>query len=151
MINLFVSYSTLLLIIFLAALLLLALMLVFRHRSRTEPSKLQEMLAEPKVPEDQLGYLVPLLVYEESYPRFCEIVSLVLEYFSLERFLKGQEFRTALVFLQDSAFSKSSRQSVTTAMSVLVSSFVSDPDVEYRCRSQLWPLVDLFLQEIEGS
>ena len=150
MINLFVSYATLLLIS-LAALFLLALMMVLRHRSRTEPSKLQEMLAEPKIPEDQLGYLVALLVYEDSYPRFCEIVSLVLEHFSLERFLKGQEFRTALMFLQNSAFSKSSRQSVTTAMSVLVSSFLSDPDVEYRCRSQLRPLIDLFLQEIERS
>ena len=150
MINLFVSYSTLLLI-FLAALLLLALMLVVRRRNRTEPSKLQEMLAKPRIPEDQLKYLVPLLVYEESYPRFCEIVSLVLEHFPLERFLEGQEFRTALVFLQNSVFSESSRQSVTTAMSVLVSSFLSDPDVEYRCRSQLGPLVDLFLQEIESS
>ncbi len=150
MINPFVSYSTLLLI-FITALLLLALILVIRRRNPAEPSQFQEMLAEPRIPEDQLKYLVPLLVYEESYPRFCEIVSLVLEHFPLERFLEGKEFRTALVFLENSAFSESSRQSVTSAMSVLVSSFLSDPDVEYRCRSQLRPLVELFLQEIESS
>ena len=149
-INLFVSYSTLLLI-FTAALLLFALILLVRRRNRTPPSQFQEILAKPRIPEDQLKYLVPLLVYEESYPRFCEIVSLVLEHFPLERFLRGKEFRTALVFLQNSAFSESSRQSVTTAMSALVSSFLSDPDVEYRCRSQLQRLVDLFLQEIESS
>ncbi len=150
MINPFVSYSTLLLI-FTAALLLLTLMLVIRRRQRTEPTILQKMLAKPEVTEDQLKYLVPLLVYEESYPRFCEIVSLVLQHFPLERFLRGKEFRSALAFLEESAFAESSHQSVTTAMSVLVSSFLSDPDVEYRCRSQLRPLVDLFLEEIVSS
>ncbi len=150
MINPFVSYSTLFLV-FTAALLLLTAMFFIRRRKWSAPTKLQVMLAKPRMPRDQLDYLVPLLVYEESYPRFCEIVSLVLQHFPLERFLTGQEFRSALVFLRKAAFSEPGRESVTTAMSVLVSSFLSDPDVEYRCRSQLRPLVDLFLQEIASS
>ena len=150
MTNPFVSYSTLLLI-FTAALLLFVLMLVARRRKRTEPTTLQKMLAEPGIPEDQIRYLIPLLVYEESNPRFCEIVSLVLHHFPLERFLAGKEFRSALTYLEKAAFAGSSHLSVATAMSVVVGAFLSDPDVEYHCRSQLPPLVDLFLEEIEGS
>ena len=150
MINLLPSYSTLLLV-FTATLLLLGLIIAIRRGTPRNPTKLEKLLARPGLPENQVRYLVPLLVYEEPYPRFCEIVSLVMENFPLERFLAEEEFRTALDALTDSMFSKSGTQGTRTAMSVVVSSFLSDPDVEYRCRTQLRPLVELFLKEIEDS
>ena len=45
--------------------------------------------------------VVPLMVYEEQYPAFGEILVLVLDRFPLEGFLGDDQFEKALRFLCD--------------------------------------------------
>lgn len=144
-----ISYVQLLLA-FAAALVLVLVQILSKRNRRNQGTELQKLLANGKTEEGELysDYLVPLLLYEEDYPSFANVIGLVLHRFPLERFLREQEFATALTYLKDSVFQPSNRRRKVSAMCSVVNSLVSDPDVEYSCRDRIHALVDRFLEEI---
>ena len=93
--------------------------------------------------------LIPLLVYEKKYPTFVKILVLVLSKFPLERFLNDSDFSEALALLENSIFSSSTKEESISAMANILETFLSDPDVEYRCRPMLKLLVEQFVQETQ--
>ena len=147
-------YSYLVLAIAATSLLLLALFLL-RRRWSLHPLGLQ-ILAETRnvdleEREAYREYFIPLMLYEEKYPTFGRILSLVFGRFPLSRFLQEEQFKTALTFLRDSALEPFDGRRVVTAMAVVVRSLSEDPDVEFQCRQHLSGLIAQFLQEIEAE
>ncbi len=117
---------------------------------RSDTSGIQDLLDEPNKDQSEPDheYLVPLMVYEEEYPAFGKILELVLKSFPLKRFRQEGNFEKALSYLHDSVFKASTSEDLVWAMSHIVNTFVSDPDVAYECRPHLESLVNQFLEEI---
>ncbi|MBI4444529.1 MAG: hypothetical protein HY645_01365 [Acidobacteria bacterium] len=144
------SYSELLLILA-AAVSLLMIAFVLRRHWLSHPLGLQKIINQ----KDQQGnehyseYLLPLLVYEERFPSFGKVISLVLEHFPMRRFMGKEEFRSAMVYLRDAAFQSVDPTRVAVSMAVIIRTMLQDPEVEYRCRKQLPNLVNQFLEEID--
>ena len=116
---------------------------------RSNPSAIQNFLhgrKDNREPDHE--YLVPLMVYEEEYPTFGKILELVLKSFPLKRFRQERDFERALNYLHDSVFKTSSSEDLVWAMSHIVNTFVSDPDVAFKCRPHLENLLDQFLEEV---
>lgn len=148
----FLSYTNLLLIALAAILGLTVLYLVRRFR-RPAGGELQEVLREePRTRAESYHDLVaPLMLYEDHYPAFGAVLALVLKEFPLERFLqRDQDFRRAITYLSRKVYDDSQDAAIVTAMCMVVQTFVSDPDVEYRCRPRFQECVDRFLEEISG-
>ena len=145
-------YSYLVLTVAAASLLLIALFLL-RRRWRLHPTGLQALAGarddDPRERETYREYLIPLMLYEEKYPSFGRILSLVLGHFPLSRFLREEQFRSALTLLKDSAFQPFEGRRIANDMAVVVRFLMEDPDVEYQCRKQFPLLVQQFLEEIE--
>lgn len=145
-----ISYSSLLLLIAAAASVLVLLYLM-RNRWRSQPDGLQALIEEaPETGSQQRDQLViPLLVYEERFPSFGRILRLVLARFPIEDFLQEDEFRQAIHFLSESISKPRGEDKVAASMCLIVRTFISNPNVEYRCRPRLQELLDQFLDEIE--
>lgn len=143
------SYSELLLL-FTAAAGCVLLFFLFRRYWLSHPAGLQAVInrSDTREADTYAEYIVPLLVYEERYPAFGGLLSLVLAHFPLSRFLQEEEFKSALTFLRNSVSQPADRNRIVMAMSVVVRALIQDPDVEYRCRRQLPRLVNQFLREI---
>ncbi len=144
------SYSSLLLVIAAAA-SLLTLLYLMRSRWRSQPEGLQSLLEnDPQARSDLYHHLVvPLMVYEERIPSFGRILKLVLSHFRLEDFVQEKGFREAMQFLAESISQSSETDKAAAAMCTIVRTFLSNPNVEYRCRPHLQQLLDQFLEEIE--
>jgi hypothetical protein len=93
-------------------------------------------------------YLIPLMVYEEEFPAFGRILELVFKSSPLKRFRQERDFDKALNYLHDSVFKASNSEDLIWAMSHIVNTFVSDPEVEFQCRPHLETLVAQFLEEV---
>jgi len=146
-----------LLLAFTGALLFILAQFLLRRPWQLKPTGIQSLLDQESLAEQEVEleldqeYLVPLVIYEEDYPAFGNIIRLVLESFPLGRFLEENDFQEALVSLRNSVFQSSNPQEMVSTMCVIVNIFVRDPDVEYRCRPHLKVLVDQFLREVEIS
>ena len=149
-----ISYLYLLLALTGALLFILAQFLL-RRPWQLKPTGIQSLLDQESLAEQELEleldqeYLVPLVIYEDDYPAFGNIIRLVLESFPLGRFLEESDFQEALISLRNSVFQSTNPQELVSTMCVIVNTFVRDPDVEYRCRPHLKVLVDQFLREVE--
>lgn len=148
----FIGYSDALLALA-SALFILGLIYSIRKRWRAQPQGLQSLFRRNpgKRKEAYHDLIMPLMIYEEAYPAFGEILAAVLDRFSLDHFRRDPEFETALKYLADSALSKRREDAVVAAMSTIVKLFLADPEVEYRCRPELGALIDRFLKEIESE
>ena len=146
------SYSSLLLVIAAAASVLVILYLM-RNRWRSQPDGLQALLEEGTEAGGDLRYqlVIPLLVYEERYPAFGKILKLVFARFPLQDFLHEEGFREAMQFLSESVSKPVGEDKVAASMCLIVRTFLSNPNVEYRCRPHLQELLDQFLEEIESD
>ena len=142
-----------LLLAFAAAVAFVLVQLLLQKRRQTRPSRLYSLVNQSSSADGPLyhDYLVPLLVYEEDYPSFMNILGTVLTRFPLERFLQEETFKNALADLRNGVFRSSNEQTIIQTMSLIVNVFLSDPDVEYRCRRRLKPLVHQFLKEIDAD
>ena len=145
------SYPVLLLIFALVLIALGILLFIGRRRSAASAGELHRLLdsARTSEPLGDSHHLVPLLLYEKRFPAFCQILSLVLKQFPLQRFLQRSDFRQALDLLAANPFSETDSENPISAMVVVVEVFLSDPDVEYRCRPRLRTLVNQFIREVE--
>lgn len=145
------SYPVLLLIFALALIALGSFLFIGRRRSDASRGELQRLLDSVPAgePLEDGHHLVPLLLYEKRFPAFCKILVLVLKQFPLQRFLQRSDFRQALDFLAANPFSDTNSEDPIPAMIVVVEVFLSDPDVEYRCRPRLRTLVNQFIREAE--
>ena len=145
-----------LLLAFTGALIFVLVQVLIRRPWQLKATGIQTLLDQQGLAEQELEleldqeYLVPLVVYEEDYPAFGNIIRLVLESFPLGRFIEQDDFEEALISLRNSVFQSSPSQEVVAIMCVIVNTFVRDPDVEYRCRPHLKVLVDQFLKEVES-
>ncbi len=144
-----------LLLAFTGALLFILAQFLLRRPWQLKPTGIQSLLDQECLAEQELEleldqeYLVPLVIYEDDYPTFGNIIRLVLESFSLGHFLQDSDFQEALISLRNSVFQSINPQDLVSPMCVIVNTFVRDPDVEYRCRPHLKVLVDQFLLEVE--
>lgn len=145
------SYPVLLLIFVLTLIALGIFLFIGRRRSAASSGELQQLLdsARTDEPLEDSHHLVPLLLYEKRYPAFCRIMALVLEQFPLNRFLQRNDFSRALEFLTAKPFSEREAEDPVPAMVTIIEVFLSDLDVEYRCRHQLRLLVSQFIRETE--
>ncbi len=145
------SYPVLLLIFALALIALGIFLFIGRRRSAASPGELRRLLDSARDGEslEDSQHLVPLLLYEDRFPAFCKILGLVLKQFPLQRFLQRSDFRQELEFLAANPFSDTDSKDPIPAMIVVIEVFLSDPDVEYRCRPRLRPLVNQFIREVE--
>ena len=145
------SYPVLLLIFALALIALGIFLFVGRRRSAASSDELQRLLDSARTgePLENSHHLTPLLLYEKRFPAFCRILALVLKEFPLQRFLQRSDFSQALDFLSSKPFSDAESEDPIPAMVVIVEVFLSDPDVEYRCRPRLRTLVNQFIREAE--
>lgn len=139
------------LLAFTGALLFILAQVLIRKPWKTKPSGIQNFLHQENPVKSKVDHehLVPLMVYEEDYPTFGNIVKLVLENFPLKRFLQEKDFEKALTYLNGSVFKSADPRDLAWAMCQIVNTFISDPDVEYRCRPHLKALVNQFLDEVE--
>ncbi len=150
------SYLHLLLALTGALLFILAQFLL-RKPWQLKATGIQSLLGQDSLAEQELEleldqeYLVPLVIYEDDYPAFGNIIRLVLESFPLVRFLEEEDFEEALVSLRNSVFQSSHPKELVSTMCEIVNTFVRDPDVEYRCRPHLEVLVNQFLEEVDIS
>ena len=146
-----VGYPALLLIFALSLIVLGIVLFIGRRRSAASSGELQRLLDSARTgePLENSHHLVPLLLYEKRFPAFCKIVALVLKQFPLQRFLQRTDFSQALDFLTARPFSETESEDPIPAMVVIVEVFLSDPDVEYRCRTRLRTLVNQFIREVE--
>jgi hypothetical protein len=145
------SYPVLLLIFILTLIALGIFLFIGRRRSAASSGELQRRLDSARAgePLEDSHHLVPLLLYEKRFPAFCRILVLVLKQFPLQRFLQRSDFSQALDFLTAKPFSDTESEDPIPAMVVIVEVFLSDPDVEYRCRPRLRTLVNQFIREAE--
>ena len=138
-----------LLLIAAAALVFLLLLFLLRRRQVSRRSPLERALANSKIasnPEQQ-DLLMPLLVLEEQYPRFGEILALVIVRCGIRRLLRSPHFSEPARYLARAAFS-SRHSPIRGALCHMVRGFLEDPDIEFSCRPELPPLVDEFIEEI---
>jgi hypothetical protein len=139
------------------ALLFILAQFLLRKPWQLKATGIQSLLGQDSLAEEELEleldqeYLVPLVIYEDDYPAFGNIIRLVLESFPLGRFLAEEDFEEALVSLRNSVFQSSHPQELVSTMCEIVNTFVRDPDVEYRCRPHLEVLVNQFLEEVDIS
>jgi hypothetical protein len=139
------------------ALLFILAQFLLRRPWQLKATGIQSLLDQDSLAEQELEleldqeYLVPLVIYEEDYPAFGNIIRLVLESFPLGRFLEEEDFEEALVSLRNSVFQSSQPQELVSTMCMIVNTFFRDPDVEYRCRPHLEVLVNQFLEEVDIS
>ena len=145
------SYPVLLLIFALTLITLGIFLFIGRRRSAASSGELQRLLDSARTgdPLEDSRRLVPLLLYEKRFPTFCRILALVLKQFPLQRFLQRSDFSQALDFLTSKPFSDAESEDPIPAMVLIVEVFLSDPDVEYRCRPRLKRLVNQFIREAE--
>lgn len=145
------SYPVLLLIFALTLIVLGIFLFIGRRRSAASSGEFQRLLDSARTgePLEDSHYLVPLLLYEKRFPAFCGILGLVLKQFPLQRFLQRSDFSQALEFLAAKPFSEAEPEDPIPAMVIIVEVFLSDPDVEYRCRPRLRTLVHQFIREAE--
>ncbi len=142
-----ITYLNILLVFTVAVLFIVFQVLIRIWRSN--PSGIQDFLRGRKDNrEPDHEYLIPLMVYEENYPAFGRILELVLKNFSLKRFRHEKDFEKALNYLHDSVFKASTSEDLVWAMSHIVNTFVSDPDVAFECRPHMENLLNQFLEEI---
>ena len=140
-----------------AALLFILAQFLLRKPWQLKATGIQSLLDQDSIVEQELEleldqeYLVPLVIYEDDYPAFGNIIRLVLESFPLGRFLEEDEFENALISLRNSVFQSSHPKELVSTMCEIVNTFVRDPDVEYRCRPHLEVLVNQFLEEVDIS
>ncbi len=146
------SYSSLVVLILLA-LTFIVVVYMRRGRWRAVPGGLQSLQRSNQRTQREIYHdvVVPLMLYEEKYPAFGEILVLVLDRFPLEEFLKDDEFETAIQFLAAGVYGQPAESELESKMCAVVRAFVSDPDVEYQCREALHPLVDRFLAELRKN
>ena len=146
------SYVELLVLQAVAGLILLGVYLI-RKRWTPPPTRLQSLLggAHPRLPPEVVDYLVPLLVFENRYPGFSNILGVVLQRLPLSRFLRDETCKSNLTYLSQASSNVSDPQRIQLAMCQLVLYLLRDPDVEYYCRPQLAGFVDDFLAEIENA
>ncbi len=143
-----------LLLAFTGALLFILAQFLLRRPWQLKSTGILSLLDQETLAEQELAleldqeYLVPLIIYEDDYPAFGNIIRLVLETFPLGRFLEESDFQEALISLRNSVFQSTNPEELASTMSVIVNTFVRDPDVEYRCRTDLKVLVDQFLREV---
>ncbi len=140
-----------LLLISLAALAFFVAVFLFRRRWNTRPTRLRLLLGQPSDELESRQRLVPILIFEDQFPAFCEILGLVFERFPIERFDRSPDFHRALHYVSESAFQQVDARHLKAAMCEVVRLFLDDPDVEYNCRPLLSVLVDQFLREIEAE
>lgn len=139
------------LLISVAAALFLIGAFLLRRRWTARPTRLRLLLeGESRRIAGVEEILLPLLVYEDDFPSFTEIMGLVLETFPLSRFLGNAQFREALTFLDKAVYDNGGAIHLRAAMCQVVRVFLEDPDVEYHCRPHLSRLVDSFLEELES-
>lgn len=138
-----------LLIVGLAAFAFFLVVFLFRRRWNTRPTRLRLLLNQPSEDLESIQRLVPVLIFEDQYPAFCEILGLVFERFPIKRFEESPDFHRALHYVTESAFRQVDSRHLKAAMCEVVRLFLDDPDVEYSCRPLLSVLVDQFLHEIE--
>ena len=145
-----ISYLYLLLA-FTSALSFVLIQFLLRKPWQPQCSGLQSLIRRDSPLENDLyhKYLVPLLVYEEEYPSFGNILGIVFQKFTLEQFLPKKGFQEALTYLRDSVFKRSNQPEPVQAMCLIVHTLIRDPDVEYACRPHLKSQVDRFLKEME--
>lgn len=135
----------------LTATLLVAVLLVLTTVWNSKPSGIQNLLSrydENEIEPDHT-YLISLMIYEEAYPAFGEIIELVLTRFPLRYFSQKSGFDNALHYLHDSVLEESNSKDLVWAMAHIVNTFVSDPDVASECRPYMEPLVAQFLEQTE--
>ena len=145
------SYPVILLVFALTLLALGAVLFIGRRRSAASSGELQRLLDSARTgePLEDSHHVVPLLLYEKQFPAFCRILVLVLKQFPLQRFLQQTEFSQALDLLTTKPFSERESEDPIPAMVVIIEAFLSDPDVEFRCRPRLRTLVNQFIREVE--
>ena len=145
-----ISYLYLLLA-FTCALSFVLIQILLRKPWQPQRSGLQSLIRRDSPLENDLyhKYLIPLLVYEEEYPSFGNILGIVFQKFTLDQFLPEKGFQEALTYLRDSVFKKSTQPNQVEAMCLIVHTLIRDPDVEYACRPHLKSQVDRFLKEME--
>ncbi len=135
------------------AVALLGLVGIYWHRDRwnTPPTRLRAVLSreEAELGSEDTDSLAPLLLYEERYPAFADIIGLVLSRFSLDRLLRGKRFRDNLAFLSHATCREERPEHVQAAMCQIIHALLEDPDIEYRCRPELQELIDRFLTQLE--
>ena len=104
-----ISYLYLLLA-FTGALLFILAQILLRRPWQLKPTGIQSLLEQESLADQELElkldqeYLVPLVIYEDDYPAFGNVIRLVLESFSLGRFLEESDFQEALISLRNSVF-----------------------------------------------
>lgn len=145
------SYPVILLVFALTLLALGVFMFIGQRRSAASSGELQRLLDSARTgePLEDSHRVVPLLLYENQFPAFCQILVLVLKQFPLQRFLQQAEFSQALDLLTAKPFSEGESEDPIPAMVIIIEAFLSDPDVEYRCRPRLRTLVNQFIREVE--
>lgn len=145
-----ISYLYLLLA-FTCALSFVLIQILLRKPWQPQRSGLQSLIRRDSPLENDLyhKYLIPLLVYEEEYPSFGNILGIVFQKFPLDQFLSEKGFQEALTYLRDSVFKKSTQPDQVEAMCLIVHTLIRDPDVEYACRPHLKSQVDRFLKEMD--
>ena len=146
------SYAELLLLQAAAAVVLLGVFLIIK-RWAPPPSELQSLLrgAPAELPSATVDHLVPLLVFEDRYPGFSNIVGVVLRQFPLSRFLEDETFKSNFTYLSQAGSEVLDPQRIRLAMCHVVYYLLRDPNVEYYCRPQLAGFVEDFLAEIENE
>ncbi len=140
-----------LLIVGSAALAFFLALFLLRRRWNTRATRLRLLLSQPSEDLESIQRLVPVLIFEDQFPSFCEILGLVFERFPIQRFDKSPDFHRALHYVTESAFQQVDSRHLKAAMCEVVRLFLDDPDVEYNCRPLLSVLVDQFLREIEDD
>ncbi len=124
---------------------------LFRDRWNTTPTRLRAVLGtrNPRIDPVDLEELAALLLYEESYPAFSELLGLVLSRFPLERLQRKTRFRENLAYLAEATLGQASQQEIEDAMCRVIGTLLEDPDVEYYCRPELQTLIDRFIHDLE--
>ena len=136
-----------------AALSVLFVLFHLRRKDLSRVSPLEAALAKSQdaMQQEQLDLLLPLLVLEERFPAFGQILALVIERRGIEQVAGNPAFLEPARYLAQAAFSDSKQQPVGGALCHIVRGFLDDPDVEYCCRPELPHLIDQFIDEINGQ
>lgn len=146
----FLGFSNFLILGLIAAGTLVILFFILRRSQPRQPLQLLLETPQPTLDQQDVQTLLPLLLLENDFPAFSEILSLVLARFPLSRFLAQDEFRSALTEAQRHALQSGNPSLFVWAMCRIVQTFLEDPDVEFETRPHLSGLVDKFLNEVES-
>lgn len=137
------------LLAFVLALFAVLLFLRMAGQHSRDKSHYRTLLSKPRTRlepfEDEF---VSILTYEDRYRPFTDILGLVLQKFPARRFSDDPDFCSAVRFLALAAFRPADRVAAESAMCAVVYLFLDDPEVEYRCREELSPLLDAFLTSL---